>query len=76
MDTVNEIQDLLVKMLSGGAGGKPERWRELIGDVELLPLATNPRSNWRVKPMGTNVEVDIIDMAAGIARQEHPHVRP
>jgi hypothetical protein len=76
MHTVNDLQDLLVEMLSGGAGGKRERWRELIGDVELLPPATNSRSNWRVKPMGTNAEVDIIDMAAGIARQEHPHVRP
>ena len=54
MLTGTEIQDLLVEMLAGAAGGNPERWRELVGEVELLPLATNPEGNWRVKPMGEN----------------------
>jgi hypothetical protein len=75
MLTASEIQSLLVEMLSGAAGGEPERWRDLIGDIEVLPIATNPKCNWRVKPMGKNNEVDAIDMAAGIVRQEHPHAR-
>jgi hypothetical protein len=75
MLTATELQNLLIKILAGAAGGAPERWRELMGEIELLPLTTNPKCNWRVKPMGTNAEVDAIDMAAGIVRQEHPHVR-
>jgi hypothetical protein len=75
MLTATELQNLLVEILAGAAGGDPERWRELVGEIEVLPLATNPKGNWRVKPMGTNGEVDAIDMAAGIVRQEHPHVR-
>jgi hypothetical protein len=76
MRTATEIQDLLVKILAGAVGGAPERWRELIGEVEIVPSATRPNCNWRVKPMGKNDEVDAIDMAAGIVRQEHPHARP
>ena len=75
MLTAAEIQSLLVEMLAGAVGGEPDRWRELIGDVEPLPLASNPVSNWRVKPMGTEAEVDAIAMAATIARGEHPYVR-
>jgi hypothetical protein len=75
MLTATELQNLLIEILAGAAGGKPERWRELIGEVEILPSATNPRCNWRVKPMGKNNEVDAIDMAAGIVRQEHPQAR-
>jgi hypothetical protein len=70
-----ELQNLLVEILAGAVGGKPERWRELIGEVEIVPIATHPHCNWRVKPMGKNNEVDAIDMAAGIVRQAHPHAR-
>jgi hypothetical protein len=75
MLTAAEIHNLLVTILVGAAGGDPERWRELIGEMFVFSLATHPTCNWRVVPSGTPAEVAAINMAVELVRQDNPHAR-
>ena len=75
MLTAAEIHSLLVMTLSRAAGGSPERWRELIGEMFVFSLSTHPTCNWRVVPFGTPREVASINMAVELVRQGHPHTR-
>lgn len=74
LHTPDELRDLLALVLAGAAGGEETHWREIIGPVEKLPLATNVLSNWRVSPVGTKAERETIDHAVEIVRGEHPYV--
>jgi hypothetical protein len=75
MLSATQIHSLLVTKLVGAAGGDPFRWGEMIGPVEVLPLATRPNRNWRIEPSAKNAEVDAIDLAVELVRQEHPHAQ-
>lgn len=68
------IQGLLAYLLVGTAGGSEMKWRKLIGEVELLTIATNVHSAWRVTPKGTAGERDAILKAVTVVRKEHPYV--
>jgi len=72
--TPDELRDVLARMLSGAAGGTLEKWRKAIGEVEMLPLAFHPRSNWRVTPKGPAEQRDAITSAVEIVRGAHPYV--
>lgn len=70
-----ELIELLVTMLEGVAGGRKERWREVLGPVEKLNIIFNPRSNWRLEPDGTIDELDVVNRAIQIVREVHPYLR-
>jgi hypothetical protein len=59
--TPAELGEVLVAILTGAAGGSEERWREAIGEVAYLPLATHVLSNWSVEP---NRTVSILETVA------------
>lgn len=40
----------------GTVGGEEDDWRTAVGEVEKLPIATNVRSNWRIRPNGTTAQ--------------------
>ncbi len=69
-----ELADLLVTVVAGAAGGDARRWREVIGTVTKLPIASNVRSNWRVTPEGSAAERGVIRRAVEIVRAAHPYV--
>ena len=69
-----ELANLLVTVVAGAAGGDESRWREVIGPVTKLPIATNVRSNWRVSPEGSSAELGVIRRAVEIVRAAHPYV--
>jgi hypothetical protein len=73
--TAAALSDLFVTVITGVEGGTDEHWRAIIGDVHMLPIATNVRSNWAVAPRGTRREHRVIDKAAEIIRQAHPYIR-
>jgi hypothetical protein len=62
-------------MLTGAAGGTPARWREIVGEVTVLSLATHPACNWTVVPGGTDEEAGAVYKAMELVREEHPHAR-
>ena len=70
-----ELRDLLAHLLSGTAGGSEAHWRQLVGEVEVLPIALHPRCNWRVSPAGTDGEQRAIEAAVEVVREAHPYVR-
>lgn len=69
-----DIAEMLAEMLAGAAGGTRDRWAELIGPVEFLPIAMNVHSNWRISPIATGDELRAIATAAELLRAEHPYV--
>lgn len=72
--TPEELRDLLATVIAGAAGGDEGHWRELVGAVTKLPLATNVLSNWSIAPAGKKAERAVIEQAAAIVRAEHPYV--
>ena len=72
--TPEGLGEILVEILVGAAGKTPEHWRQAIGPVEKLPVATNVRSNWAIKPKGNRTDVATIERAAAIVREAHPYV--
>lgn len=74
VQTPAEMRELLVTIIVGTAGGDAEAWRSAVGDVQKLPIASNVRSNWRVKPGGTKAQKGVIRRAVEIVRAAHPYV--
>lgn len=72
--TPNQMRDLLADLLQGAAGGERDHWLDAIGPVEQLPTHLNVRGNWRVHPKGEKSEIEAIERAVEIVRQEHPYV--
>lgn len=67
------IRALLADLLAGAAGGDRQRWFDAVGEIEELPIVSNPRCNWRVNPRGTAREIDAIHRAVEIVKAEHPY---
>ena len=63
-------------MLTGATRGKAIDWTEVVGEVFVVPLATNPRSNWTVLPTGGASAVAAVEKSVEFVRQEYPHARP
>jgi hypothetical protein len=74
VQTPAEMRDLLVAVIVGTAGGDEADWRAAVGEVEKLPMATNVKSNWRVRPKGTTAQKGVIRRAVEIVRGAHPYV--
>lgn len=72
--TPTDLRDLLTELLSGAAGNTRDYWAGAIGDVEQLPTHFNVRSNWQVQPRGSKRDLDAIQKAVDLVRQEHPYV--
>jgi hypothetical protein len=72
--TPSQMQDLLAELLEGATSGTREHWRRAIGDVEQLPTHFNVRSNWQVHPRGSKRDLEAIQKAVDLVRQEHPYV--
>ena len=72
--SLGELSDVLATILAGAAGGSKATWVKRVGPVEKLPIATNARCNWRVRPRAKPDELDVIDRAVEIVRAEHPYV--
>lgn len=68
------LRDLLAHLLAGAVGGSEAKWRDLIGEVEALPIVFYPRSNWRIEASGTASEREAIEKAAQLVREAHPYV--
>ena len=68
------MANLLAEILTGAAGGTRERWLELIGPVEPLPIWLNVKCNWRISPTATGEELRAILAAVEVVRAEHPYV--
>jgi hypothetical protein len=69
-----ELRALIASLLAGAASGSEQHWSKLVGEVELLPIAFNIHSNWRVSPTGRIVERDAVGKAVELVRQAHPYV--
>jgi hypothetical protein len=74
VQTPDELRDLLATVITGVAGGSDADWRQAIGPVTRLPIATNARCNWRVSPKGNDAELGVIRRAVEIVRAAHPYV--
>jgi len=70
--TGKAIQALLGHLLAGAAGGSENRWRRMVGPVEILPIWEHSKGNWRVSPTGSTPELDAIATAVEVVRAEHP----
>ena len=72
--TPEGLRNILVEILTGATGKPDDHWRAAIGVVEKLPVASNVRSNWAIKPTGNRTDVATIERAAAIVREAHPYV--
>jgi hypothetical protein len=72
--TPAELQDILVTILAGAAGGDETTWRTAIGPVTKLAVHTNIHSNWSIEPTGDAATLAAIAQAVDIVRAAHPYV--
>ena len=72
--TPDQLRELLVTLLSGATGKPAAHWRSALGEVEMLPLATNVLSNWRISPKAGKRDLAAIAQAVELVRAQHPYV--
>lgn len=72
--TGSDVRDLIVTMLVRKRGGGRMRWRTVVGEIRVYPLATHPHCNWRADPSGTVQEVEAVERAIDLVSQDHPIV--
>lgn len=68
----SQLTDLLVARLARDWGGNPQRWRKLLGRVQLYDLRTHAHCNWAISPTGSNSEIAIIERLLDDIRISHP----
>ncbi len=73
--TSGALHDLFLSTLVKQAGGNRRRWRLVVGEVKLYPVATHPHCNWSVTPTGSASENDVVERIADDLRIRHPIVR-
>jgi hypothetical protein len=69
-----DLSDLFLTTLARRFGGSRRRWRIVIGDVRVYPLATHPHCNWAVNPAGGIGEVAAVEQVSDELRARHPIV--
>jgi 4-aminobutyrate aminotransferase-like enzyme len=69
-----QMRDLMATLLTGAAGNSHEHWLEAVGPVKKLPTHSNVRCNWRISPKGSKRDLEAIEKAVEIVREEHPYV--
>lgn len=74
VQTPTELRELLVTIIVGTVGGEEDDWRTAVGEIEKLPIATNVRSNWRIRPNGTTAQKNVIRRAGKVVRAAYPYV--
>lgn len=67
------ILSLLVELLAGATGKSEAHWRNVLGEIEVRPLAMNVRGNWFVGPTGSADDVEAAEKAIDLVRREHPY---
>lgn len=72
--TPTALRDLLATLLAGAVGKTPDYWRSAIGEVEMLPIYSHAAGNWRVHPKAGKQDLEVIQKAVDLVRQEHPYV--
>ena len=72
--TASDLQSLLITTLLRDHGGDRRRWRLVLGEVKVYPLATHPHCNWSVTPSGAFDDIDAVETLVDRARAQHPIV--
>jgi hypothetical protein len=72
--TPSQLTDLLVARLVRDRGGSGQRWRKLMGRVQLYDLKTHRHCNWAISPTGSNAEIAAIERLLDDIRTSHPIV--
>ena len=73
--TPGQLIDLLVARLVRDQGGTTQRWRRLLGRVQVYDLKTHAHCNWAICPTGSNAEIAIIERLLDDIRLSHPIAR-
>lgn len=74
--TASDLQSLLLTTLVREQGGDRRRWRLVLGEVRVYPLATHPHCNWSVTPSGAFTDIDAVETLVDQVRAQHPIVTP
>lgn len=69
--TAAEIQSMLIELIAGATETDPERWRDIVGEVETQPIAFAVSGNWKVHPKGKKADREIVEKAAALLREQH-----
>lgn len=72
--TPSQLTDLLIARLVREQGGGAQRWRRVLGRVQLYDLKTHSHCNWAITPTGSNSEIAIIERLLDDVRISHPIV--
>jgi hypothetical protein len=72
--TASDLQSLLLSTLVRDHGGDRRRWRLVLGEVRVYPLATHPHCNWSVTPSGAFADIDAVETLVDQVRAQHPIV--
>lgn len=70
--TASDLQSLLITALLRDHGGDRRRWRLVLGDVKVYPLATHAHCNWSVTPSGAFDDIDAVETLVDRVRAQHP----
>lgn len=70
--TQNQLLDLLIARLVRDHGGSRQRWRRLVGAVQLYSVQTHAHCNWSLNPTGSTSEIALIERLVDDLRMTHP----
>jgi hypothetical protein len=72
--TPSQLTDLLVAQLVRDKGGMAQRWRRVVGGVQIYDVKTHPHCNWAIRPTGSNSEIATVERLLDDIRISHPIV--
>lgn len=72
--TASDLQSLILTTLVREQGSDRRRWRLVLGEVRIYPLATHPHCNWSVTPSGAFADIDAVETLIDQVRAQHPIV--
>jgi hypothetical protein len=72
--TAYDVREMVIRLIVRKHGGPVMRWRTVVGDIRVYPLATHPHCNWRADPTGTVREVELAERILDIVSAQHPIV--
>ena len=72
--TASDLQSLILTTLVREQGSDRRRWRLVLGEVRVYPLATHSHCNWSVTPSGNFADIDAVETLVDQVRAQHPIV--
>ena len=70
-----ELRDKLVALLAAATVTPSQTWEQVLGHVDVCPVAVGKSTNWRISSFGNRSQTNLIEKAVEVIRADFPFVR-